>query len=73
MEGAARDGRVVMGVDGRRLVRPRRVDRAARRDRRARGTGAVVQAGETVEVDADDLVVRRVDGRLGVIAAARAR
>jgi mannose-1-phosphate guanylyltransferase len=34
----------------------------------ARGTGAVVQAGETVEVETDDLVVRRVDGRLGVIA-----
>jgi mannose-1-phosphate guanylyltransferase len=33
----------------------------------ARGTGAVVQPGETVEVAADDLVVRRVDGRLGVI------
>ena len=34
----------------------------------ARGEGAVVQAGETVEVGGDDLVVRRVDGRLGVIA-----
>jgi mannose-1-phosphate guanylyltransferase len=34
----------------------------------ARGSGAVVQAGETVEVEADDLVIRRVDGRLGVIA-----
>jgi mannose-1-phosphate guanylyltransferase/mannose-1-phosphate guanylyltransferase/mannose-6-phosphate isomerase len=34
----------------------------------ARGTGNVVQAGETVEVEADDLVVRRSDGRLGVIA-----
>jgi mannose-1-phosphate guanylyltransferase len=34
----------------------------------ARGSGAVVQAGETVEVDVDDLVVRRADGRLGVIA-----
>lgn len=34
----------------------------------ARGTGSVVQAGETVEVEADDLVVRRVGGRLGVIA-----
>ena len=37
------------------------------RDRRAR-EGAVVQAGETVEVGDDDLVVRRVGGRLGVIA-----
>jgi mannose-1-phosphate guanylyltransferase len=34
----------------------------------ARGSGSVVQAGETVEVDLDDLVVRRVGGRLGVIA-----
>ena len=34
----------------------------------ARGTGAVVQAGETVEVDHDDLIVRRIGGRLGVIA-----
>ena len=34
----------------------------------ARGEGAVVQAGETVAVGDDDLVVRRVDGRLGVIA-----
>ncbi|MFP5343649.1 MAG: sugar phosphate nucleotidyltransferase [Candidatus Limnocylindria bacterium] len=34
----------------------------------ARGEGAVVQPGETVEVGDDDLVVRRVDGRLGVIA-----
>ena len=34
----------------------------------ARGEGAVVQAGETVGVEGDDLVVRRVDGRLGVIA-----
>ena len=34
----------------------------------ARGDGAVVQAGETVVVADDDLVVRRVDGRLGVIA-----
>jgi len=34
----------------------------------ARGTGSVVQAGETVEVERDDLVVRRIGGRLGVIA-----
>jgi mannose-1-phosphate guanylyltransferase len=34
----------------------------------ARGQGSVVQAGETVEVERDDLVVRRLDGRLGVIA-----
>jgi mannose-1-phosphate guanylyltransferase/mannose-1-phosphate guanylyltransferase/mannose-6-phosphate isomerase len=34
----------------------------------ARGSGSVVQAGETVTVEADDLVVRRIAGRLGVIA-----
>ncbi len=34
----------------------------------ARGSGAVVQAGETVEVDDDDLIVRRIGDRLGVIA-----
>jgi mannose-1-phosphate guanylyltransferase len=33
----------------------------------ARGEGAIVQPGETALVDDDDLVVRRVDGRLGVI------
>jgi len=33
-----------------------------------RGTGAVVQAGESVEVEREDLVVRRIGGRLGVIA-----
>ena len=35
----------------------------------ARGSGAVVQAGETVDVDDDDLIVRRTGARLGVIAA----
>ena len=34
----------------------------------ARGTGAVVQPGETVDVEADDLVIRRIAGRLGVVA-----
>jgi mannose-1-phosphate guanylyltransferase len=34
----------------------------------ARGSGAVVQAGETVEVERDDLIVRRIGDRLGVIA-----
>jgi len=34
----------------------------------ARGSGAVVQAGETVDVEDDDLIVRRIGGRLGVIA-----
>ena len=33
----------------------------------AGGSGFVVQAGETAEVDADDLVVRRVNGRLALI------
>ena len=61
MEGAAarRPGRD--GLDGRRLVRPRVVDGAARGARVARAR-AVVKAGETVEVGDDDLVVRR-DGR----------
>jgi mannose-1-phosphate guanylyltransferase len=34
----------------------------------ARGSGAVVQAGETVQVEREDLIVRRVGDRLGVIA-----
>ncbi len=34
----------------------------------ARGSGTVVQAGATVDLEADDLIVRRVDGRLGVSA-----
>lgn len=67
MEGAAKSGRVVMGA----------MDvgwsdlgswTALLRANGARGEGAVVQAGETVEVGDEDLVVRRVDGRLGVIA-----
>ncbi len=36
----------------------------------ARGSGAVVQAGESIDVNADDLIVRRINGRLGVIAPA---
>ena len=67
MEGAARDGRVLMAT----------MDvgwsdigswTALLRALGSHGTGAVVQAGETVTVDADDLVVRRMGGRLGVIA-----
>jgi mannose-1-phosphate guanylyltransferase len=67
MEGAARDGRVAMAA----------VDvgwsdlgswSALLGAIGARGTGSVVQPGETVEVEGDDLVVRRVGGRLGVIA-----
>ena len=68
MEGAARNGSVVMGsmdVGWSDLGSWSALLAAIG----ARGTGAVVQAGETAEVDADDLVVRRVDGRLGVIAA----
>jgi len=34
----------------------------------ARGNGSVVQAGETVQVEHDDLIVRRIGDRLGVIA-----
>jgi len=34
----------------------------------AHGTGFIVQAGETVDVDDRDLVVRRVNGRVAVIA-----
>jgi mannose-1-phosphate guanylyltransferase len=34
----------------------------------AKGSGSVVGAGESVDVELDDLIVRRVDGRLGVIA-----
>jgi mannose-1-phosphate guanylyltransferase len=67
MEGAARSGLVVMGA----------MDvgwsdlgswSALLRTIGARGEGAVVQPGEIAQVDDDDLIVRRVDGRLGVIA-----
>jgi mannose-1-phosphate guanylyltransferase len=34
----------------------------------ARGSGAVVQAGESIDVEHDDLIVRRIGDRLGVIA-----
>lgn len=66
MEGAARDGHVVMGA----------MDvgwsdlgswTALLAVLGARGEGSVIQAGESAEVDRDDLVVRRVEGRLGVI------
>jgi mannose-1-phosphate guanylyltransferase len=66
MEGAARTGSVVMGamnVDWSDLGSWTALLAA----NHARGEGAVVQPGETVSVDDDDLVVRRVDGRLGVI------
>lgn len=67
MESAARNGQVVMGamdVAWSDLGSWTALLAAIG----ARGDGAVVQPGETAEVDRDDLVVRRVDGRLGVIA-----
>jgi mannose-1-phosphate guanylyltransferase len=67
MEGAARNGQVVMAamdVGWSDLGSWTALLAAIG----ARGEGSVVQAGETVHVERDDLVVRRVDGRLGVIA-----
>lgn len=69
MEGAARSGQVVMGsmdVGWSDLGSWSALLAAIG----ARGTGAVVQAGETISVTDDDLIVRRVGGRLGVIAPA---
>lgn len=66
MESAARDGHVVMGsvdVGWSDLGSWTSLLTAIG----ARGEGAVVQAGETVEVDLDDLVIRRAGGRLGII------
>jgi mannose-1-phosphate guanylyltransferase len=67
MEGASKTGRVVMGsmdVEWSDLGSWSALLGAIG----ARGSGGVVQPGETIEVEGDDLVVRRVDGRLGVIA-----
>jgi mannose-1-phosphate guanylyltransferase len=67
MEGAAQSGQVVMGsmdVGWSDLGSWSALLTALG----ARGYGAVVQAGERVEVEHDDLVVRRIGGRLGVIA-----
>ena len=67
MEGAARDGRVVMGamdVGWSDLGSWTALLAALG----SPGDGAVVKPGETVEVDDEDLVIRRDDGRLGVIA-----
>jgi len=67
MESAARDGQVVMAsmdVGWSDLGSWSALLEAIG----VRGSGAVVQPGETVEVDADDLVVRRNGGALGVIA-----
>jgi mannose-1-phosphate guanylyltransferase len=69
MEGAARDGRVVMtalDVGWSDLGTWTALLAAIG----AVGTGVVVQTGETITVDADDLVVRRIDGRLGTVAPA---
>ncbi len=68
MESAARDGQVVMAsmdVGWSDLGSWTSLLEAIG----ARGTGSVVRAGESVEVDEGDLVVRQVGGRLGVIAA----
>jgi mannose-1-phosphate guanylyltransferase len=67
MEGAAQSGQVVMGsmdVGWSDLGSWSALLAAIG----ARGSGSVVQAGETVEVEHDDLIVRRIGGRLGVIA-----
>jgi mannose-1-phosphate guanylyltransferase len=67
MESAARNGQVVMGamdVAWSDLGSWTALLAAIG----AHGAGAVVQPGETALVERDDLVVRRVDGRLGVIA-----
>jgi len=67
MESAARNGQVVMGamdVSWSDLGSWTALLSAIG----AHGEGGVIQPGETAVVDADDLVVRRVDGRLGVIA-----
>jgi mannose-1-phosphate guanylyltransferase len=67
MEGAARNGQVVMAsmdVGWSDLGSWTALLAAIG----VRGDGAVVQPGETIQVERDDLVVRRVDGRLGVIA-----
>jgi len=66
MEGAAQSGQVVMGamdVGWSDLGSWSALLAALG----ARGSGAVVQPGETIEVEHDDLIVRRVGGRLGVI------
>lgn len=66
MEGAAKSGRVVMGamdVGWSDLGSWTALLGALG----ARGEGSVIQPGESADVDRDDLVVRRVDGRLGVI------
>jgi mannose-1-phosphate guanylyltransferase len=67
MEGAARNGQVVMGsmdVGWSDLGSWTQLLAAIG----AHGEGAVVQAGETVQVEREDLVVRRVNAQLGIIS-----
>ena len=68
MEGAARNGQVVMALDGRRLDGPRVVDGAARGASARAVAGRSSSRARPSTSSGDDLVVRRVDGRLGVIA-----
>ncbi len=66
MESAARDGRVVMGamdVGWSDIGSWTELLAAIS----AGGTGSVVQPGDRIDVDADDLVVRRADGAVRVI------
>jgi mannose-1-phosphate guanylyltransferase len=66
MESAARDGKVVMGamdVGWSDIGSWTELLAAVA----AGGTGSVVQPGDRIDVDADDLVVRRADGAVRVI------
>jgi mannose-1-phosphate guanylyltransferase len=72
MEGAAADRRVVMGAMdvGWSDLGSWSALLAALAGGNARGaTGRVVQTGETIELGADDLLIRPADGRLAVEAA----
>jgi mannose-1-phosphate guanylyltransferase len=76
MEGAAADHRVVMGsMDvGWSDLGSWTALLAALAGGDARGaTGRVVQSGETIEVGADDLLIRQANGRLAVEAAGEGR
>ena len=69
MEGAARDGRVVgatLDVGWSDLGTWTALLAAIG----ATGSGIVVEPGKTVDVESDDLVIRRIDGRLGIVAPA---
>ena len=66
MESAARDGKVVMGsmdVGWSDIGSWTELLAAVS----AGGTGSVVQPGDRIDVNADDLVVRRADGAVRVI------